>query len=62
MGSAGELAVSVRLLPRIFLHGCEDVVRDVLKESILRLAVGGSLAGLCRELDERVLSGLLPLA
>jgi hypothetical protein len=41
-----------------FLHACEDVVRDVLRQSIVRLAVGGSLAGLCQELDEQVLSGL----
>jgi hypothetical protein len=41
-----------------FMHACEDVVRDVLRESILRLAEGGSLAGLCEELDEQVLSGL----
>jgi hypothetical protein len=45
-----------------FLHACEDVARDVLRESLLRLAVGGSLAGLCRELDDRILSGLSPLA
>ena len=41
-----------------FLHACEDVVRDLLRESILRLAVGGSLAGLCEELDGRILLGL----
>jgi hypothetical protein len=41
-----------------FLHACEDVVRDVLRESVVRLAAGGSLAGLCKELDERILSGL----
>ena len=41
-----------------FLHACEDLVRDVLRESILRLAVGGSLAGLCKELDEQILLGL----
>ena len=41
-----------------FLHACEDVVRDVLRESIIRLAVGESLAGLCQELDEQVLWGL----
>jgi hypothetical protein len=41
-----------------FLHVCEDVVRDVLRESILRLAIGGSLAGLCKELDEQILLGL----
>jgi len=41
-----------------FLHACEDVVRDVLRESVVRLAAGGSLAGLCQEFDERILSGL----
>jgi hypothetical protein len=41
-----------------FLHACEDVVRDVLRESILRLAVGGALAGLCKELDAQILLGL----
>jgi hypothetical protein len=45
-----------------FLHACEDVVRDVLRESILRLAAGGTLKALSEELDARVLSGLLPLA
>jgi hypothetical protein len=41
-----------------FLHACEDVVRDVLRESVVRLAAGESLAGLCRELDERISLGL----
>lgn len=41
-----------------FLHTCEDVARDVLRESVVRLAAGGSLAGLCQELDERILLGL----
>jgi hypothetical protein len=45
-----------------FLHACEDVVRDVLRESMLRFVVDGSLAGLCRKLDERVLSGLSEFA
>jgi hypothetical protein len=43
-----------------FQHACEDVVRDVLRESSLRLADGGSLADLCCELDDQILSGLLP--
>jgi len=49
-----------RLSPPIgkdFLHACEDVTRDVLRECVLRLAVGGSLSDLCQELDGRVLSG-----
>jgi Apea-like HEPN len=41
-----------------FQHACEDVVRDVLRESLLLLAVGGSLADLCQELDDRILLGL----
>jgi hypothetical protein len=41
-----------------FIHACEDVVRDVLRESILRLATGGTLAGLSKELDEQILLGL----
>jgi hypothetical protein len=45
-----------------FLHACEDVVRDVLRESILRLATGGTLRALSEELDVKVLSGLLSLA
>ena len=45
-----------------FLHACEDVVRDVLRESILRLATGGTLKALNEELDAKVLSGLTPLA
>ena len=45
-----------------FLHACEDVVRDVLRESMLRLATGGTLRALSEELDARVLLGLLPLA
>lgn len=36
------------IVAKDFPHACEDVVRDVLRESILRLAVGGSLAGLCK--------------
>ena len=40
----------------------EDVVRDVLRESILRLARGGTLGALSEELDAKILSGLLPLA
>jgi hypothetical protein len=45
-----------------FLHACEDVVRDVLRESILRLATGGTLRALSEELDAKVLSGLLSRA
>jgi hypothetical protein len=45
-----------------FMHACEDVVRDVLSESILRLATGGTLRALSEELDARILSGLLPPA
>jgi hypothetical protein len=45
-----------------FLHACEDVARDVLRESILRLATGGTLRALSEELDASVLSGLLPPA
>jgi hypothetical protein len=45
-----------------FLHACEDGVRDVLRESILRLARGGTLGALSEELDAKILSGLLPLA
>jgi hypothetical protein len=45
-----------------FLHVCRDVVRDVLRESILRLARGGTLGALSEELDAEILSGLLPLA
>jgi hypothetical protein len=45
-----------------FMHACEDVVRDVLRESILRLARGGTLGALSEELDAEILSGLLPLA
>jgi hypothetical protein len=45
-----------------FLHAFEDVVRDVLRESILRLAAGGTLRVLSEKLDAKVLSGLLPLA
>jgi hypothetical protein len=40
----------------------EDVVRDVLRESILGLATGGTLRALSEELDAKILSGLLPLA
>lgn len=43
-----------------FLHACEDVVRDILRECVLRLATGGALRALSEELDARVLSGLLP--
>jgi hypothetical protein len=45
-----------------FLHACEDVVRDVLRESIVRLAKGATLKALSEELDAKVLSGLTPLA
>ncbi|MGH7780834.1 MAG: hypothetical protein ACREQR_13515 [Candidatus Binataceae bacterium] len=45
-----------------FLHACEDVVRDILRECVLRLAVGGTLRTLSEEIDTKVLSGLLPLA
>jgi hypothetical protein len=45
------------VVARDFLHACEDVTRDVLRECVLRLAAGGSFVDLCRELDERVLSG-----
>jgi len=50
------------IVAKDFLHACEDVVRDVLRESILRLATGGTLSALSQELDAKVLSGLLPLA
>lgn len=57
----GKLKVSVRLSPKIFCM-LEDVVRDVLRESILRLATDGTLRALSEDLDAKVLSGLLPLA
>ena len=50
------------VITKDFLHACEDVVRDVLRECVLRLAVGGTLKTLSEELDTKVLSGLLPLA
>ena len=46
------------IVAKDFLHACEDVVRDVLRESVVRLATGSSPAGLCQELDERILLGL----
>src|SRR5579875_322247 len=41
-----------------FLHACEDVTRDVLRECVLRLAAGGSVVDMCRELDAQMLSSL----
>jgi Apea-like HEPN len=50
------------VIAKDFLHACEDVVRDILRESILRLAKGGTLINLSEALDAKVLSGLLALA
>jgi hypothetical protein len=50
------------VITRDFLHACEDVARDILRECVLRLAAGVSLTDLCQELDERILSGLSLLA
>jgi hypothetical protein len=50
------------IVAKDFLHACEDVVRDVLRESILRLAARGTLRALSEELDAKILSGLLPRA
>ncbi len=46
------------VITKDFLHACENVARDVLRESALRLAAGGSLAELCQELDRQILLGL----
>ena len=42
---------------RDFLHACEDVTREILREYVLRLAAGCSLAELSEELDRRTQSG-----
>ena len=58
----GKIESLSSVLAKDFLHACEDVVRDVLRESILRLAARGTLRALSEELDAKILSGLLPLA
>jgi Apea-like HEPN len=60
-GVRGRIERLGPVVAKDFLHACEDVVRDVLRESILRLATGGTLRALSEELDAKVLSGLLPL-
>ena len=48
----------VGITPREFPQQCEDIVRDILRAYVLRLAEGWSLERVNQELDRRIVGGL----